>query len=72
MIYDNIEDKDEVAALIPTRILSGPLAIASPEATAMEMDVQHRRLFIGGRNKVLAIMDADNRQVLQTFPSVME
>ena len=34
----------------------------------MEMDVQHRRLFIGGRNKVLAIMDADSGKVLQTFP----
>src|SRR5207245_617652 len=37
-------------------------------ATAMDMDVPHRRLFIGGRNKVLAIMDADNGKVLQTFP----
>jgi len=34
----------------------------------MEMDVEHRRLFIGGRNKVLAIMDADGGKVLQTFP----
>src|SRR5437879_13325280 len=38
------------------------------EATDMYMDVQHRRLFIGGRNKVLAIMDADSGKVLQTFP----
>src|SRR2546426_11242039 len=34
----------------------------------MGMDQQHRRLFIGGRNKVLAIMDADTGKVLQTFP----
>src|SRR5258708_16835082 len=34
----------------------------------MDMNVQHRRLFIGGRNKVLAIMDADSGKVLQTFP----
>src|SRR5260370_7350798 len=34
----------------------------------MDMDVRHRRLFIGGRNKVLAIMDADSGKVLQTFP----
>ena len=34
----------------------------------MDMDVQHHRLFIGGRNKLLAIMDADTGKVLQTFP----
>jgi YVTN family beta-propeller protein len=70
MIYDNIEDKDEVVALdsrtntIKTRWPISP----SGQATAMDMDVQHRRLFIGGRNKVLAIMDADTGKVLQTFP----
>src|SRR5258708_18172435 len=37
-------------------------------ATAMDMDVQHRLLFIGGRNKLLAIMDAGSGKVLQTFP----
>ncbi|HEV1995005.1 MAG TPA: hypothetical protein VGR03_11800 [Candidatus Acidoferrum sp.] len=70
MIYDNIEDKNEVVAL-DSRALTikarWPIAPAA-EATAMDMDVQHRRLFIGGRNKILAIMDADNGKVLQTFP----
>jgi YVTN family beta-propeller protein len=70
MIYDNIEDKNEVVALdsranaVKAR---WPIAPAA-EATAIDMDVQHRRLFIGGRNKVLAIMDADNGKVIQTFP----
>jgi len=36
--------------------------------TALALDVKHRRLFIGGRNKVLAIMDADSGKILQTFP----
>ena len=70
MIYDNLEDKNEVVAL-DSRALTiksrWPIAPAA-EATAMDMDVQHRRLFIGGRNKVLAIMDADNGKVIQTFP----
>ena len=70
MIYDNIEDKNEVVAL-DSRSLTikarWPIAPAE-EATAMDMDVPHRRLFIGGRNKVLAIMDADNGEVIQTFP----
>ena len=70
MIYDNIEDKDEVVVLDSrTNTVKAHWPIApSAGATAMEMDVQHRRLFIGGRNKVLAIMDADSGKVLQTFP----
>jgi len=70
MIYDNIEDKDEVVALDSrTNTVKARWPIApSGGATAMEMDVHHRRLFVGGRNKVLAIMDADSGKVLQTFP----
>jgi YVTN family beta-propeller protein len=70
MIYDNIEDKNEVVALdsrTNTVKAHWPIAPAE-EATAMDMDVQHRRLFIGGHNKLLAIMDADSGKVLQTFP----
>ena len=70
MIYDNIEDKNEVVALdsrTNTVKARWPIAPAE-EATAMDMDVAHRRLFIGGRNKLLAIIDADNGKVLQTFP----
>jgi YVTN family beta-propeller protein len=70
MVYDNLEDKNEVVTL-DSRANSvkahWPIAPAE-EATAMDMDVQHRRLFIGGRNKLLAIMDADTGKVLQTFP----
>jgi YVTN family beta-propeller protein len=70
MIYDNIEDKDEVVVLdTRTNTVKAHWPIApSAGATALEMDVQHRRLFIGGRNKVLAVMDADSGKVLQTFP----
>jgi YVTN family beta-propeller protein len=70
MIYDNIEDKNEVVVLdTRTNTVKAHWPIApAEEATAMDMDVQHRRLFIGGRNKVLAIMDADTGKVLQNFP----
>jgi YVTN family beta-propeller protein len=70
MLYDNIEDTNEVVAL-DTRALTikarWPIAPAA-EATAMDMDVARRRLFIGGRNKILAIMDADTGKIIQTFP----
>jgi YVTN family beta-propeller protein len=68
MIYDNIEDTNEVVAL-DSRALTikarWPIAPAA-EATAMAMDGEHRRLLIGGRNKLLAIMDADNGKIIQT------
>jgi hypothetical protein len=70
MIYDNIEDTNEVVAL-DSRALTikarWPIAPAATP-TAMAMDQEHRRLFIGGRNKILAIMNADNGMVVQTFP----
>lgn len=70
MIYDNIEDKNEVVALDSrTNTIKSRWPIApAEEATAMAMDVKHHRLFIGGRNKLLAIMDAETGKVIQTFP----
>ena len=71
MVYNNIEDKNEVAA-----IDSHALAIKSrwPVApagapTAIAMDVRHRRLFSSGRNpQMLIVMDADSGKVVQSFP----
>src|SRR6267142_2549318 len=67
MIYDNIEDKDEVVALDSrTNTVKARWPIApSGGATAMEMDVEHRRLFIGGRNKVLAIRDGVDTNIYE-------
>lgn len=69
-IYDNIEDKNDVVALDSrTNTIKSRWPIApAEEATAMDMDVKHQRLFIGGRNKLLAIMDAETGKVIQTFP----
>lgn len=70
MIYLNVGDANEVAAL-DSRSLAitarWPIAPAAM-ATALAMDREHRLLFIGGRNKILAIMDADNGRIVQTFP----
>jgi DNA-binding beta-propeller fold protein YncE len=70
MIYDNIEDTHEVVAL-DSRTLKvkarWPLAPGATP-TALAMDVKHRRLFIGGRDKTLTIMDADSGKIMRTFP----
>src|ERR1700674_1316262 len=69
-IYDNIEDKNEVVALDSrTNTVKSRWPIApAEEATAIDLDVKHGRLFIGGRNKILAIMDVKSGKVIQNFP----
>jgi hypothetical protein len=69
-IYDNIEDKNEVVALdTHANTIKSRWPIAPAEgATAIDLDAQHHRLFIGGRNKVLAIMNVDSGKIVQTFP----
>jgi len=72
MIYDNIEDKNEVIAIDSRDLViksRWPVAPAgSPVAIAM--DRAHRRLFISGRNpKMLVVMDADTGKIIgQPFP----
>jgi YVTN family beta-propeller protein len=69
-IYDNIEDKNEVVALDShTNTVKARWPIAPAEgATAIDLDVQHHRLFIGGRNKVQAILNVDSGKIVQTLP----
>jgi DNA-binding beta-propeller fold protein YncE len=67
-IYVNLEDASEVAALDATtlKVLHiWPLAPVE-EPSGMAMDRSHRRLFIVGRNKLMAVMDADNGKVVAT------
>jgi YVTN family beta-propeller protein len=72
MIYDNLEDKNEVIA-IDSRALKitarWPVAPAG-QPVSMAMDRLHRRLFIGSRNpKVFVVMDADTgKMVGSPFP----
>jgi YVTN family beta-propeller protein len=71
MIYANLANKDQVAA-IDTRTLEvkskWPTA-PSGGSTALAMDREHRRLFSAGRKpQVLVIMDADSGKVVQSFP----
>ena len=72
MIYANLANKDEVAA-IDARTMEvksrWPTATFLEVSTALAMDREHRRLFSAGRKpQVLAIMDADSGKVLQSFP----
>ena len=71
MIYANLENKDQVAAIdartmeVKSRWPTAP----SGGSTALAMDREHRRLFSAGRKpQVLVIMDADSGKVIQSFP----
>jgi YVTN family beta-propeller protein len=72
MIYNNLEDTNEVIA-IDTRTNTvksrWPVAPAG-QPVSIAMDRQRRRLFIGGRNpKMLVMMDADSGKIIgQSFP----
>ena len=69
-IYDNIEDKNEVAVLdSKTNTIKARWPIApAEEATAIDLDKEHHRLFVGGHNKTLAILNTENGRVVQTLP----
>jgi DNA-binding beta-propeller fold protein YncE len=71
MIYDNIEDTNEVVTIdthsltIKSRWKVAPAG----EPVAMTMDKEHGRVFSSGRGPALLVMmDADSGKVLQSFP----
>ena len=69
-MYVNIEDKNEIAVL-DTQGLGvarrWPLAPCE-EPTGIALDEPHRRLFVGCRNRKLAVVNADTGAVITTLP----
>jgi YVTN family beta-propeller protein len=69
-VYDNVEDASLVLKInsrtlkVEHRWPTGPCA--SPSSIAM--DRANRRLFIGCRSKVMAVINADTGQVITTLP----
>jgi len=69
-IFVNLEDKSEVAVLDSRNLTLKTHWALTPceEPSGMALDKQHRRLFIGCRNKMMAVMDADSGKVIATLP----
>ena len=67
-VFVNIEDLSRVA-VIDSKALSvkakWPLAPCE-EPSGMAMDIEHRRLFIGCHNKIMAVVDADSGKIVAT------
>jgi DNA-binding beta-propeller fold protein YncE len=71
MIYDNIEDTNELVALDSRTLkITARWSLApAGQPVSIAMDQVHRRLFVGGRNpKTLVVVNAGNGKVLQSFP----
>ncbi len=69
-VYDNLEDESLVVKInarslkVEQRWPTAPCASPS----SMAMDRPNRRLFLGCRSKVMAVMNADTGQVITTLP----
>lgn len=69
-VYCNIEDRNEVVA-IDTRshqiVNTWPIA-PGEEATGMDIDRAHHRLFLGCHNKLVVMMDSTDGKVIASAP----
>jgi DNA-binding beta-propeller fold protein YncE len=69
-VFNNLEDKSQVVKINARKLAveqRWPLApCESP--SSMAMDRPNRRLFIGCRNKLMAVVDADSGKVITTVP----
>ena len=68
--YVNIEDKSELVKFDTNKLAvleRWPLAPCE-EPTGLAVDLRNRRLFAGCHNKLLAVVNADSGQVVQTLP----
>jgi len=69
-VFDNLEDESQVLKInsrelkVEQRWPTAPCSSPS----SMAMDRANRRLFVGCRSKVMAVIDADSGQVITTLP----
>jgi|HubBroStandDraft_4_1064222.scaffolds.fasta_scaffold121503_2 YVTN family beta-propeller protein len=69
-VYVNIEDKNEMWQIDSQKLTATthwPLAPCQ-EPSGLAMDVEHRRLFAGCDNKMIAVVNADTGKVVATPP----
>ena len=69
-VYDNLEDESLVLKIDSRKLTVDQRWPTAPCASpsSMAMDAANRRLFLGCRNKVMAVMNADTGKVITTLP----
>src|SRR5262249_41287571 len=69
-VYVNIEDKSELVAIDsqkPAVVSRWPLAPCE-EPSGMAIDREHKRLFVGCSNRLMAVVDAASGKVVAAVP----
>ena len=67
-VFDNLEDEGLVLKIDARKMTVEQRWKACDAPSSMAMDRENRRLFIGCRSKVMAVMNADTGQVIMTVP----
>lgn len=69
-VYDNLEDKSEVAVIdTKSHQVANKWPIApGEEASGMAIDLKNHRLFLGCRNRLMVMMDSRDGKVVATVP----
>jgi hypothetical protein len=69
-IYNNLEDKSEVAVIDTKthKVLSTWPVAPGEEPSGMALDGRHHRLFLGCGNKMMVMMDSTNGKVVANVP----
>src|SRR5262245_61727419 len=70
LIYQNLEDTDEVVVIDPKKVAVVARYKTTPgrEPTGLALDAEHNRLFVACGNEKLIVMDAGNGKVITTVP----
>jgi YVTN family beta-propeller protein len=69
-VFDNLEDESQVLKIDSHKLTVEKRWPTAPcqSPSSMAMDKANRRLFIGCRSRVMAVMNADTGQVITTLP----
>jgi YVTN family beta-propeller protein len=71
LVYVALEDKNEIAAFDPkTLVVKRHIPLENIQApTGLAVDVKNDRLFVGGHNKTVAILDGATGRQIASFPT---
>jgi DNA-binding beta-propeller fold protein YncE len=69
-VFVNLEDKSELLRIDAKSMAVKDRWQVAPckSPSSLAFDADHRRLFLGCRSKVMAVLDADNGKVIATYP----
>ena len=69
-VFVNLEDSAEVAVIDAKKLTVDQRWSLAPlqDPTGMAIDLKHRRLFVVGGNKLMAVVDADSGKLVATAP----